>query len=163
MTNYKTIQSFGHNEVVIKTYEDLMRPVYESTLSAHVKTSMAFGLSQLGQYVVFGCMFFVGGKVVENYGADPENVFIAMFAIMFGAQQLGGASAFGPDMGKAKGASERIFEIIDFPSSINAIAIDEEKEFENKKRISNIEDIKGKVEFKNVWFRYPTRKEDFVL
>ena len=85
MTNYKTIQSFGHNEVVIKTYEDLMRPVYESTLSAHVKTSMAFGLSQLGQYVVFGSMFFVGGKVVENYGADPENVFIAMFAIMFGA------------------------------------------------------------------------------
>jgi len=27
----------------------------------------------------------------------------------------------------------------------------------------NIEDIKGKVEFRNVWFRYPTRKEDFVL
>jgi ATP-binding cassette subfamily B (MDR/TAP) protein 1 len=23
--------------------------------------------------------------------------------------------------------------------------------------------VKGKIEFKNVWFRYPTRKEDFVL
>ncbi len=23
--------------------------------------------------------------------------------------------------------------------------------------------MKGKIEFKNVWFRYPTRKEDFVL
>jgi ABC-type multidrug transport system fused ATPase/permease subunit len=23
--------------------------------------------------------------------------------------------------------------------------------------------VKGLIEFKNVWFRYPTRKEDFVL
>ncbi len=23
--------------------------------------------------------------------------------------------------------------------------------------------MKGKIEFRNVWFRYPTRKEDFVL
>ena len=27
----------------------------------------------------------------------------------------------------------------------------------------DIKDVKGKIEFKNVWFRYPTRKEDFVL
>ena len=27
----------------------------------------------------------------------------------------------------------------------------------------NINDVKGKIEFKNVWFRYPTRTEDFVL
>jgi len=66
-------------------------------------------------------------------------------------------------MGKAGGAAYRIFEIIDYPTSISAIAIDEEEEFKDKKKILNIEDIKGKVEFRNVWFRYPTRKEDFVL
>ena len=27
----------------------------------------------------------------------------------------------------------------------------------------NTDDIKGKIEFRNVWFRYPTRKQDFVL
>jgi len=105
-------------------------------------------------------MFYTGGKIVENFGADPENVFIAIFCIMFGAQQLGSSSAFGPDMGKAKGAAVRIFELIDNPSSIDAIKIDEDKE---KVRIPNVEEVKGKVEFKNVWFRYPTRKEDFVM
>lgn len=25
------------------------------------------------------------------------------------------------------------------------------------------EDVKGKIEFRDVWFRYPTRKEEFVL
>ena len=32
-----------------------------------------------------------------------------------------------------------------------------------KKKIEKVEDIKGKVEFKNVWFRYPSRKDDWVL
>ena len=27
----------------------------------------------------------------------------------------------------------------------------------------SLSDVKGKIEFKNVWFRYPTRPEDFVL
>lgn len=37
--------------------------------------------------------------------------------------------------------------------------MDEDK---TKKRIKP-ENVTGKIEFVNVWFRYPTRKEDFVL
>jgi ABC-type multidrug transport system fused ATPase/permease subunit len=38
----------------------------------------------------------------------------------------------------------------------------DEKNKDNKKRI-DIEKVKGEIEFKDVWFRYPTRKEDFVM
>ena len=89
----------------------------------------------------------------------PENVFIALFAIMFGASHAGTATAFGPDMGKAQAAAERIFKIKDAPSQINAIEIDKDS---SKIRL-NLDEIKGKIEFREVWFRYPTRKEDFVL
>lgn len=34
---------------------------------------------------------------------------------------------------------------------------------ENNKELLQAENVKGLIEFKNVWFRYPTRKEDFVL
>jgi ABC-type multidrug transport system fused ATPase/permease subunit len=63
-------------------------------------------------------------------------------------------------MGKANAAAEKIFRIIEHPSAINAIDIDKDK---SKKLIPNTDDIIGKIEFKDVWFRYPTRKEDFVL
>ena len=33
---------------------------------------------------------------------------------------------------------------------------------DNKKRI-DIDKVRGEIEFKDVWFRYPTRKEDFVM
>jgi len=39
-----------------------------------------------------------------------------MFAIMFGATQAGSAASYGPDMGKATAAAEKIFKIIEYPS-----------------------------------------------
>lgn len=45
------------------------------------------------------------------------------------------------------------------PSKINAIEMDEK----NDKKPLDIECVNGKVEFRNVWFRYPTRPEEFVL
>jgi len=62
-------------------------------------------------------------------------------------------------MGKAMAAAERIFGIIESKSEINAVELDNDN---TKKRLS-INDVQGNIEFKNVWFRYPTRKTDFVL
>ena len=56
-------------------------------------------------------------------------------------------------------AAERIFGIIESKSEINAVELDNDS---TKKRLS-INDVQGNIEFKNVWFRYPTRKTDFVL
>lgn len=72
---------------------------------------------------------------------------------------MGNAAGFGPDMGKAMAACARVFGIIEYPSKIDAIAINES--LEHVRLIQG--EVKGKIEFKDVWFRYPTRKEDFVL
>lgn len=48
---------------------------------------------------------------------------------------------------------------MEYPSQIDALGIDEE---DDKRRLTS-EEITGKIEFKDVWFRYPTRKEDWVL
>lgn len=84
---------------------------------------------------------------------------ISLMAIMFGASQAGSAAAFGPDMGKAIAAAARIFAIIETESEINAMEIDTDS---TKKRL-DLKEVKGHIEFRGVWFRYPTRKNDFVL
>jgi len=95
---------------------------------------------------------------MENYWSiKMDDVMSALFAIMFSAFQAGNAAAFGPDMGKATAAANRVFKIIDYPSQIDARAsID-------KGIKVNTATFVGKIEFKDVWFRYPRRKEDFVL
>jgi len=74
-------------------------------------------------------MFYAGGEIimrsVDSEGiptVKAENVFMALFVIMFGASNAGNATAWGPDVGKCKAASKRIFTFIKHPSKINAIA-----------------------------------------
>ena len=126
-----------------------------------IKTGLAFGMAQFGQYTVFAGMFYAAGVLINmDETIKAENLFMAVFCILFGASQAGNASAAGPDVGKAAGAAERIFKIVDMPSSIDAVTMDSDP---TKKRIEKVEDVKGKVEFRNVWFRYPSRKDDWVL
>ena len=74
----------------------------------------------------------------------------------------------GPDAGKAAGAASKIFRIIDQGSKIDAVAMDEAAEGAREKgvaggRMVDMKVLRGRVEFRDVWFRYPTRKEEFVL
>ena len=68
---------------------------------------------------------------------------MSMFAIMFGASHAGTAAAMGPDIGKATVALDRIFGFIRYPSTINAIQMDEQNEGQRL----DPEGVNGKIEF----------------
>jgi len=132
--NYKTVQSFGHEEMLVKKYEELLQPIHKKAMFRSITSGAAFGFSQFSQYLVFAIMFYAGGAIIKNsidedngeIKIEPENIFIALFAIMFGANAAGNAASFGPDMGKAEAAAQKIFKIIERPSTINAIKMDED-------------------------------------
>jgi ABC-type multidrug transport system fused ATPase/permease subunit len=60
-------------------------------------------------------------------------------------------------MGKAKKAGLTVFSFIDTPSKINPVDIPD--------GALNIDpkNFRGEIEIKNVWFRYPTRKNEWVF
>lgn len=58
---------------------------------------------------------------------DPENIFVAIFAVVFGAFGAGQAASYGPDGTKGKKAGLKIFKITDSPSEINAMDEPNEK------------------------------------
>jgi len=49
-------------------------------------------------------------------------MWIALFAMMFGAVSAGNATAFGPDVNKAQTAAVKIFMITEHPSEIDVMA-----------------------------------------
>jgi ATP-binding cassette, subfamily B (MDR/TAP), member 1 len=59
-------------------------------------------------------------------------------------------------MNKAKKAGSLIFTLIDIPSKINPVEIPHSS-------IPVPNDFKGEIEVKDVWFRYPSRKDEWVF
>lgn len=79
---------------------------------------------------------------------DAETVFIAIWCVMEAVKQFAIVHGYGSDVGKGKTAANKIFKIIDSPDQTGG----------NLKP-----DIKGEIEFKDVWFRYPSRPDKWVL
>lgn len=163
--NYKTVQSMGHEDQIIKKYKEFQMPAVNAALARHCKAGFAFGLGQFTVYIVFAGCFFFGGLLIEDsydektgtYGVNPEGIFMTIFAILFGASQAGTAMSMGPDIGKAMVAAKNVFRVIEYPSKINALEQNQKPEY------VKADNIDGVIEFREVWFRYPSRKEDFVL
>ena len=82
---------------------------------------------------------------------------MGLFSIMFAGFGAGQAQVFGPQIGKGMKAAHRIYSIIDEESEIDPT-------------LERVDDVlperasfRGVIEFRNVWFRYPSRKSVWVL
>jgi len=85
-------------------------------------------------------------------------MYNAMFLIVFGAFTAAQALSMGPDINKGKAAALKIFRTIKLPSKIDVLS----DNLKSKKSI-NSETFRGKIEFKDVWFRYPARLDQWVF
>lgn len=156
----------GYESKVLEKYRQFLQPQVDAASARHCKAGFAFGLGQFTVYVVFAGCFFFGGLLIEDsfdedtgtFSVSPEDIMMTIFAILFGASQTGTAMSLGPDIGKATAAATNIFRLIEYPSKIDAVDQDNKKN-----EFISADNIKGVIEFKDVWFRYPTRKEEFVL
>lgn len=119
------------------------------------------GLNELIKYSVMAGFFWIGASIIiwSEGSVKAKDVFSSIFILMFSLMNAGGSAANAPDVGKAKGSVERVFDIVNHQSPIDATADDNNVE---KVRL-DFSKVKGEIEFEDVWFRYPTRKEDFVL
>ena len=79
-------------ELVVRKYEELLQPSVTKTKVTQIKLGLAYGMSQVTQFCGFAALFWAAGKIINDHldeNGQPtisvERVFIAIFAIMFGA------------------------------------------------------------------------------
>lgn len=95
IVNYKTVQSFGHEDQIIKMYTKILEPNLQKQLWASFKTGLALGSNQLIMYSVIAGFFWIGAELVKMYPDEilPSSVMSAILILMFGAMQAGGSAS----------------------------------------------------------------------
>jgi len=157
IVNYTTVASFANEFVLIKKYQEILSIKLKKDIMKCYISGMLFGFSQFMQFGMYTVMFWSGAKFVEKYNVNPQNLFTAIYIMMFAAIGAGQAQQHGPAAGKGIEAATKIYNIIDEPSLIDPFQLN------SNERIATKENIKGRIEFKNVWFRYPTRTDNWIL
>ena len=140
----KITQVFNQEEKKLNEFKEKNRTLRKST----IKQVLTFALFRPAIYVLYLItvilVFWIGSYNVINGGSITFDVLIVFYQFidrLFNPiQQL--AEEFNV-LQSAFASSERIFDTLDMPQETQ----DEEESIE-------LTDIKGEIEFKNVWFKY---------
>ena len=68
-----------------------------------------YGLSQIIMFVIFGLIFYLGIIFMNRNGLEADDVFTAIYAIIFAGMTAGNNAHFMPDVAAGKKAAASIF------------------------------------------------------
>uniref|UniRef100_A0AC35TTR9 ABC transporter domain-containing protein n=1 Tax=Rhabditophanes sp. KR3021 TaxID=114890 RepID=A0AC35TTR9_9BILA len=142
------------------TLEDKMFTLFGNHLKYPHMTSRRKALLHAAIYSVSCSLtFFINAAafrlalyLILNNDVAPLDTMKAIYAFAFSASGVGFAAAYLPELNKAKLASGIIFSMLKEKNTIDIFS-------KGGKKI----EIKGKIEFKNLHFSYPQRKDVKVL
>ena len=149
VNNMRTVASFGKEAKLLENYSaKLDIPLKKAVANGH-KSGFVYGMGQFFQFFTNAITFLIGGLFMKDIGLGFKDMFQSVFGILFAAIGTGNALQFAPDIGAAKNAAVSIFKILDTVPKIN---------IDNPNQVYR-EPIKGDIEFRNIWFKYPSREK----
>uniref|UniRef100_A0A8C5TA38 Phosphatidylcholine translocator ABCB4 n=1 Tax=Malurus cyaneus samueli TaxID=2593467 RepID=A0A8C5TA38_9PASS len=149
----RTVIAFGGQEKEIKRYhknlEDAKRIGIKKSITANISMGAAFLLI----YASYALAFWYGTTLILSDDYTIGKVLTVFFSVLIGAFSIGQTAPSIEAFASARGAAYVIFNIID-----NEPQIDSYSETGYKP-----DHMKGNVEFKNVYFNYPSRQDVEIL
>jgi ABC-type multidrug transport system fused ATPase/permease subunit len=150
--NIRTVQSLTREVPVYETFcHYLERPHKQSLRSTQIQ-AVSYAFSQCIVFFFYAACFRFGGYLVMQNAMLPLDVFKVFFVIMFCGMTIGWATAYFPEMFKAKVAAGLILKMIS-----------ERPKIDNYSTAGLMTDYKGSVTFDSVYFSYPTRTNAPIL
>ncbi len=149
--NSKTIFSYNMQNKIVDIYARIILNIGNNREKncKYCKIIINGFFYSLTQFVIFGMyatLFYVGGNLYKKDKATFTNILRAIFTILFSALGIGIAQLFVGDYSAAKESIVNLQTILDTNSEID---INDSEKVGYKK-----ENFEGKIEFKNVKFKY---------
>ncbi|XP_024965597.1 putative multidrug resistance protein isoform X1 [Cynara cardunculus var. scolymus] len=152
ISSIRTVYSYvGEHQTIINFGNAL-----QTTMELGIKQGFARGL-MLGSmgiiYVSWAFQAWVGSLLVTKHDEKGGDVFVAGFNVLMGGLNILTALPNLTAIAESKGAATRINEMIDRNPTINS---------EDKKGKA-LSYVRGKIEFKGIYFSYPSRPDSPIL
>ncbi|XP_059423485.1 ATP-dependent translocase ABCB1 [Carassius carassius] len=151
----RTVVAFNGQKKAVEKYEKNLIEAKDFGVKKAITTNVSMGLTQFIIFGTYALAFWYGTKLSVD---EPENysigrVIIVFFSVMIGSFSLGQGAPNLESIAKARGAAYEVYKTIDMPRPIDSSS----KEGHKPDRVI------GDIEFKNIHFSYPSRKDVKIL
>ncbi|XP_060570521.1 ATP-dependent translocase ABCB1-like isoform X2 [Ruditapes philippinarum] len=149
----KTVASFNGQNQDLKRYEEKLEYCKNLGIKKSYITGTGQGFPMLVMFSAYALAFWYGTEQVKSGDMTGGTVITVFFCVLIGTFSIGNITPHLTAIVGAKGAAAVLIDIIDNDPEIDASSRDGE----------DLQDIHGNIEFKDVDFTYPTRKDVSVL
>ncbi|XP_033614571.1 ATP-dependent translocase ABCB1 isoform X5 [Fukomys damarensis] len=149
----RTVIAFGGQKKELERYNKNLEEAKRIGIKKAVTANVSVGANFLLTYASYALAFWYGTILVLSGEYSIGQVFTVFFSVLMGTLSIGQASPNIEAFANARGAAYEIFKIIDNEPCIDSFSTSGHKP----------DNIKGNVEFSNIHFSYPSRKEVKIL
>ncbi|KAK9469165.1 P-loop containing nucleoside triphosphate hydrolase protein [Lipomyces arxii] len=152
-SSIRTVVALTRESDVWETYHASLDQIIKNNRPSSMKSAFFYGLCQGNIFFVMALAFWYGGQLLGTGEYGLFQYYTVFMSVIFGAESAGVVFSFAPDMGKAIQASKNIKSLLDRTPVIDTWS----------KEGAVPENVQGQIEFRDVYFKYPTRPEVPVL
>ncbi|EDV96507.1 multidrug resistance protein homolog 65 [Drosophila grimshawi] len=160
----RTVVAFGGERSESVRYENLLKPALTAGKWKGAFSGLSDTVMKAMMFIVGAGAFWYGANLIlhdratdipsEEREYTPAIVMIVISGIIVGANHLSRTSPFLETFAMARGSASAIYDVIDRVSVIDPLS--------KAGKILNY-GLKGSIEFRDVFFQYPARKDITVL
>ncbi|KAI4343056.1 hypothetical protein MLD38_027602 [Melastoma candidum] len=145
----RTVVSFGGEKRAIDKYEEKLEVAYKSTVRQGFISGMGIGVMVTIIFATYGLATWYGARLIIEKGYTGGQIINVIMAIMTGGLSLGQTSPPLNAFASGQAAAYKMFETIERKPAIDS--------YDPSGIV--LEEIKGDIELKDVYFRYPARPD----
>ncbi|KAG7198448.1 hypothetical protein KM043_005833 [Ampulex compressa] len=155
----RTVVAFNGEQKEVERYAEKLVPAEKTGIKRGMWSGVGGGVMWFIIYLSYALAFWYGVSLIlddrpkEDKEYTPAVLVIVFFGVLAGAQNMGLTSPHLESFAVARGSAAAIFQVLDHVPKIDTLSKEGQK----------LKSVNGEIEFKDVHFRYPARKDVQVL
>ncbi|KAK2584731.1 hypothetical protein KPH14_007064 [Odynerus spinipes] len=155
----RTVVAFNGEQKEVDRYAEKLMPAERTGIKRGMWSGVGGGVMWFIIYLSYALAFWYGVQLIledrpkEDKEYTPAVLVIVFFGVLAGAQNMGLTSPHLEAFAVARGSAAAVFQVLDRIPTIDSLSKEGQK----------LKSVSGDIEFKDVFFRYPARKDILVL
>ncbi|KAJ4892497.1 ABC transporter B family member 4 [Raphanus sativus] len=149
----RTVASFTGEKQAISNYNKHLVTAYKAGVMEGGSTGLGLGTLFLVVFCSYALAVWYGGKLILDKGYTGGQVLNIIISVLTGSMSLGQASPCLTAFAAGQAAAYKMFETIERRPDIDSYSTDGKV----------LDDIKGDIELKDVYFTYPARPDEQIF
>ncbi|XP_013631705.1 PREDICTED: ABC transporter B family member 4 [Brassica oleracea var. oleracea] len=149
----RTVASFTGEKQAISNYNKHLVTAYKAGVIEGGSTGLGLGTLFLVVFCSYALAVWYGGKLILDKGYTGGQVLNIIISVLTGSMSLGQASPCLTAFAAGQAAAYKMFETIERRPDIDSYSTDGKV----------LDDIKGDIELKDVYFTYPARPDEQIF